>query len=32
MFVTQVLEMLQAVALAALAIAGIIPPWHIVRD
>ena len=30
MFATQVLEMLQAIALAALAIAGIIAPWHIV--
>ena len=30
MFLTQVLEMLQAVALAARAIAGIIAPWHIV--
>ncbi len=30
MFATQVLEMLQAAALAALALAGIIAPWHIV--
>lgn len=30
MYTTQVLEMLQAVTLAALAIAGVIAPWHIV--
>lgn len=30
MFATQILEMLQAVTLAALAIAGVIAPWHIV--
>ncbi|HYC44726.1 MAG TPA: MFS transporter [Burkholderiales bacterium] len=30
MFATQVLEMLQAITLAALAIAGIIAPWHII--
>ena len=30
MFVTQVLEMLQAITLAALAIAGVIAPWHII--
>jgi MFS family permease len=30
MFVTQILEMLQAATLAALALAGIIAPWHIV--
>jgi MFS family permease len=30
MFATQILEMLQAVALAALALAGVIAPWHIV--
>ncbi|MFN7087785.1 MAG: MFS transporter [Burkholderiales bacterium] len=30
MFATQVLEMLQAAALAALALAGIIAPWHII--
>jgi MFS family permease len=30
MFVIQVLEMLQAAVLAALALAGIIAPWHIV--
>jgi MFS family permease len=30
MFATQVLEMMQAVALAALALAGVIAPWHIV--
>ena len=30
MFVTQVLEMLQAVTLAALAVAGVIAPWHII--
>ncbi len=30
MFMTQVLEMLQAVTLAGLAVAGIIAPWHIV--
>lgn len=30
MFATQVLEMLQAVVLAALVLAGIITPWHIV--
>src|SRR3982751_6231278 len=30
MFTTQVLEMLQAITLAALAIAGVIAPWHIV--
>jgi MFS family permease len=30
MFATQVLEMLQAVTLAALAVAGIIAPWHII--
>ena len=30
MYATQVLEMLQAIALAALAIAGIIAPWHII--
>ena len=30
MFATQVLEMLQASAMAALAVAGIIAPWHIV--
>ena len=30
MFGTQVLEMLQAITLAALAIAGVIAPWHII--
>lgn len=30
MFATQVLEMLQAITLAALAVAGIIAPWHII--
>ena len=30
MFTTQVLEMLQAVLLAALAVTGLIAPWHIV--
>lgn len=30
MFVTQLLELLQAVTLATLALAGIIAPWHIV--
>ncbi|HSN41757.1 MAG TPA: MFS transporter [Burkholderiales bacterium] len=30
MFATQILEMLQAAALAALALAGLIAPWHIV--
>ena len=30
MFATQVLEMVQAVALAALAVAGVIAPWHII--
>ena len=30
MFATQVLEMLQAAVLAALALAGVIAPWHIV--
>lgn len=30
MFATQVLEMLQAVTLAALAVAGILAPWHII--
>jgi MFS family permease len=30
MFATQILEMLQAVALAVLALSGIIAPWHIV--
>lgn len=30
MYATQVLEMLQAIALAALAISGVIAPWHIV--
>ena len=30
MFVIQILEMLQAAALAALAVSGIIAPWHIV--
>lgn len=30
MFATQILEMLQAVALAALALSGLIAPWHIV--
>ena len=30
MFATQVLEMLQAITLAAIAIAGIVAPWHIV--
>jgi len=30
MFATQVLEMLQAVALAALALSGVIAPWHII--
>ncbi len=30
MFATQILEMLQAAALAALALAGVIAPWHIV--
>lgn len=30
MFTVQVLEMLQAAALAAIAVAGIIAPWHIV--
>jgi MFS family permease len=30
MFAVQVLEMLQAIAMAALALAGIIAPWHII--
>lgn len=30
MFATQFLEMLQAVALAALALSGVIAPWHII--
>ena len=30
MFATQILEMLQAITLAALAVAGIVAPWHIV--
>lgn len=30
MFVTQILELLQAVTLTALALSGIIAPWHIV--
>ena len=30
MFLVQVLEMLQAIAMAALALAGIIAPWHII--
>jgi MFS family permease len=30
MFATQILEMLQAVALAALALSGLIAPWHII--
>jgi MFS family permease len=30
MFATQVLEMLQAISLAALAISGLIAPWHII--
>lgn len=30
MFTVQMLEMLQAIALAALAVAGIIAPWHII--
>lgn len=30
MFTVQVLEMLQAIALAALAVAGVIAPWHII--
>ena len=30
MFATQVLEMLQAITLAALAVAGVIAPWHII--
>ncbi len=30
MFMTQILELLQAVTLAALALAGVIAPWHIV--
>ena len=30
MFATQILEMVQAIALAALAVSGIIAPWHIV--
>ncbi len=30
MFATQVLEMLQAITLAALAVAGIVAPWHII--
>lgn len=30
MFATQILEMLQAATLAALALAGIIAPWHII--
>lgn len=30
MFTTQVLEMLQAVTLAGLAVAGILAPWHII--
>ena len=30
MFATQVLEMLQALSLAALAISGLIAPWHII--
>ena len=30
MFATQVLEMIQAITLAALAISGVIEPWHVV--
>lgn len=30
MYITQVLEMLQAITLAALAISGIVAPWHII--
>lgn len=30
MFATQVLEMLQAITLAALAVAGILAPWHVI--
>ena len=30
MFLTQILELLQAVTMAALALAGIIAPWHII--
>jgi MFS family permease len=30
MFATQILEMLQAITVAALAVAGILAPWHIV--
>src|SRR5688572_2166306 len=30
MFTVQVLEMLQAIAFAALAVAGVIAPWHII--
>jgi MFS family permease len=30
MFATQILEMLQAITLAALAVAGIVAPWHII--
>ena len=30
MFATQILEMLQAITIAALAVAGILAPWHIV--
>ena len=30
MFATQILEMLQAITLAALAVAGILAPWHII--
>jgi MFS family permease len=30
MFATQVLEMLQAITLAALALSGVIAPWHII--
>ena len=30
MFATQVLEMMQAITLAALAISGVIAPWHII--
>jgi MFS family permease len=30
MFATQVLEMLQAITVAALAVAGILAPWHII--
>lgn len=30
MFITQLLELLQAVTMAALALAGIIAPWHII--